>query len=120
MPLLRMTFRRVRCPPTATSRSRKWAVPATPDRAMVAPLPSTVTVPVMAGRPVGPSGAGPAVVRVYVHPAARVTVPPPLVVLGAAIADARVEAEHGSCVAGCVATLSGPDGAELCPALLVA
>jgi hypothetical protein len=42
-------------PPGDTSKIRKAAVPGAVDRVMVAPLPRTVTLPVMTGRPVPPS-----------------------------------------------------------------
>ncbi len=62
-PFRNVSERSVRRPAEATSNMRKAAV-AVPERAMVAPLPWTVTLPVMTGRPVPPSVGLFAVARV--------------------------------------------------------
>jgi hypothetical protein len=63
-PLLTVNELSVKVPLEATSSKRKAGVPAAVERAMVAPLPVMVTLPVMTGRPVPPSVALFAVVRV--------------------------------------------------------
>src|ERR1017187_931212 len=87
----------VRWPAEATSKMRKLAVPDTVDRAIVAPLPATVTLPVMTGRPVPPSVVLFLAVSVYTHPLVSVTVPDVLfAVLMAAIRLVALQAVAAS------------------------
>src|SRR5262245_1237036 len=69
-PPVTVMLRSDRLPPgPSTSRSRTVWLPS-----MVAPLPFTATLVVTIGSPFAPLSA---VVRVYVHPGARLSVPPP-------------------------------------------
>src|SRR5712692_6547912 len=53
-PLVTVNESSDRLPELATSKIRKVGVPAAADRMIVAPLPATVTVPVITGSPVPP------------------------------------------------------------------
>ena len=53
-PLLTVNESRLRLPEPATSKIRKVGVPPAVDRAIVAPLPAMVTVPVITGSAVPP------------------------------------------------------------------
>src|SRR5690348_5976960 len=81
----------VSVPEPATSKMRNVGVPLAVERVMVAPLPATVTLPVITGRPVPPSVELFAAFRVYTQPAARVMVAPPGVPLAELIAAIRSE-----------------------------
>ncbi len=79
---------------------------------MVAPLPCTVTLPVIIGRPFPPSTVMFALVNVYTQRLARVTVPPPGVLLAVDTAETRVETEHCGVPVG-VVTASAVEGGEV-------
>ena len=75
-PLLIVTEFSVRLPEDATSKMRNVGVPVAVDRAMVAPAPWIVTLPVITGRPTPSlSVVLLTAVSVYRQPAVRVTVP---------------------------------------------
>jgi hypothetical protein len=56
-------------------KNRKSGVPPAVDLVMVAPLPTSVTLPRMSGNAFGPSAVLLTAVIVYVQPAVNVTVP---------------------------------------------
>src|ERR1700688_1519818 len=99
-PLLTVSESRLRLPEPATSKIRKVGVPEAEERAIVAPLPAMVTVPVITGSPVPPPPSVEllAAVSVYVHPLASVTLPPPETAATALI-SADVEQAMGAAAA---------------------